>query len=52
MLEPENAEPKRIVEAKYPSYKSDDPLHLGKTWWLSHWFPEEDWSQVSPQPNQ
>ena len=47
VLETETTELKRIIEAKYPSYDSDDPLDLGEACWLAHWFPEEDWSQVS-----
>ena len=48
VLQTETAELKRIIEAKYPSYCSDDPLDLGEACWLAHWFPQEEWSQVSP----
>lgn len=48
VLEAETAELKRIVDAKYPNYYSEDPLDLGEACWLAHWFPQEEWSQVSP----
>lgn len=46
MLQQETRELKRIVDAKYQSYDSEDPLDLGEACWLAHWYPEEEWSQA------
>ena len=46
VLEQETAELSRIIDHKFPQYESDDPLDLGEAFWLAHWFPEEEWSQV------
>lgn len=48
ILERETEELKRIVDAKYPTYDSDNPLDLGEACWLAQWFPEEEWSHVRP----
>ncbi|KAF8247131.1 hypothetical protein K440DRAFT_654902 [Wilcoxina mikolae CBS 423.85] len=43
-LEQEIAEYKKIVDAKWRSYHSDDPLDLGMTLWTAHWkYREEEW---------
>src|SRR5690606_19766859 len=41
----EIADLKSIVDAKYETYQSNDPLDLGESLWLAHWFPEEEWSR-------
>jgi hypothetical protein len=35
----------KIVRTKYPYYSSDDPLDLGEALWISHFYPNEEWSQ-------
>ena len=47
VLEQELEQLKRIVDAKFPGYDSEDPLDLGEACWLAHWFPAEEWSQVT-----
>jgi hypothetical protein len=37
VLQSEIADMQAIVQAKYKSYHSDDPLDLGEALWLSHW---------------
>jgi hypothetical protein len=37
---------KKMVHHKYSRYSSDDPLDLGEALWITHWFPEEDWSKT------
>jgi hypothetical protein len=44
ILKQEISEFARIVESKYESYDSDDPLDLGEALWISHFFPNEEWS--------
>jgi len=36
----------KMVQAKYKSYRSDDPLDLGEALWITHWFPEEEWAST------
>eukprot|EP01027_Heterolobosea_sp_BB2_P015972 GEZU01022806.1.p2 GENE.GEZU01022806.1~~GEZU01022806.1.p2 ORF type:complete len:195 (+),score=45.82 GEZU01022806.1:840-1424(+) len=33
----------KIVNSKYMSYSSDDPLDLGEALWITHWYANEDW---------
>lgn len=33
---------RKILETKWRSYSSDDPLDLGMTLWMAHWFAEEE----------
>lgn len=45
VLSPEIADYKKILDTKWQSYSSSDPLDLGMTLWTSHWFGEEqEWS--------
>jgi hypothetical protein len=40
----------KMVMAKYPRYRSNDPLDLGEALWITHLYPEEEWSKyVSAQ---
>jgi hypothetical protein len=39
----------KMVKNKFKRYSSNDPLDLGEALWISHWFPEEEWSQVITQ---
>jgi len=45
VLEREINELKRIVDLKYTTYTSDDPLDLGETLWITHFFIEEIWAK-------
>jgi len=42
----EIADMERMVKEKYRSFTTSDPLDLGEALWISHWFPEEEWSKV------
>jgi len=44
VLQNEIEELRLMVRAKWQRYDSDDPLDLGEALWLTHWFPDEDWS--------
>lgn len=35
-----------MVMNKYKYYMSDDPLDLGESLWITHWFPNEVWSDT------
>jgi hypothetical protein len=37
VLQQEIADFQAMVDSRYPSYTSDDPLDLGEALWLSHW---------------
>jgi hypothetical protein len=45
-LRQEISELERMVNNKFQSYDSDDPLDLGESLWISHWFPSEKWSEA------
>lgn len=45
-LASELAEMKSMVDLKYARYRSWDPLDLGEALWITHWYPDEPWSQV------
>lgn len=45
VLKDEVADYKRIVDTKWRSYSSHDPLDLGMTLWTAHWFADEEWAQ-------
>jgi len=45
-LQQEIAELQRMVNNKFQHYDSDDPLDLGESLWISHWFPSEKWSET------
>ena len=38
-----------MVQNKYRSYRSSDPLDLGEALWISHWSPDEPWAQRMAQ---
>jgi len=44
VLREEIEEMKRIVDAKWQRYASDDPLDLGEALWIAHWYPTEAWA--------
>lgn len=44
-LEQEISDMKTMVEKKYSSYRSSDPLDLGEALWITHWFPNETWAE-------
>jgi len=44
VLEKEINDMKSMVMAKYSHYQSFDALDLGEALWLSHWYPNEQWS--------
>jgi hypothetical protein len=35
----------KMVMVKYPRYRSNDPLDLGEALWITHFYPNEDWSK-------
>jgi hypothetical protein len=35
-----------MVHAKFRFYNSNDPLDLGESLWISHFFPDETWSET------
>eukprot|EP00026_Physarum_polycephalum_P010131 Phypoly_transcript_10282.p1 GENE.Phypoly_transcript_10282~~Phypoly_transcript_10282.p1 ORF type:complete len:345 (+),score=44.84 Phypoly_transcript_10282:199-1233(+) len=35
----------KMVTAKYPRYRSSDPLDLGEALWITHFYPEEEWAK-------
>eukprot|EP01121_Diplochlamys_sp_Union-15-3_P010204 TRINITY_DN2845_c0_g3_i2.p1 TRINITY_DN2845_c0_g3~~TRINITY_DN2845_c0_g3_i2.p1 ORF type:complete len:349 (+),score=50.49 TRINITY_DN2845_c0_g3_i2:112-1158(+) len=45
VLQKELKDMESMVMNKYKRYTSDDPLDLGEALWISHWYPEEDWSK-------
>lgn len=46
ILQKEISELERMVNNKFQQYDSDDPLDLGESLWISHWFPSEKWSET------
>ncbi|KAL9657050.1 hypothetical protein ABK040_002676 [Willaertia magna] len=34
-----------MVNLKYSYYHSSDPLDLGESLWIAHWYMDEDWAQ-------
>jgi hypothetical protein len=49
VLEDEINDMKKIINAKFKGYSSDDPLDLGEALWITHWYPDEEWSQLISQ---
>jgi len=45
-LKTEIADFKKIVDSKFHSYRSDDPLDLGEALWISHWYADESWAKT------
>jgi hypothetical protein len=45
-LETEIEEYKKIVDASWAAYDSEDPLDLGMTLWTAHWRLEEEWART------
>jgi len=43
-LDHEISDMARMVKAKYPRYRSNDPLDLGEALWICHWYPDEEWA--------
>src|SRR5690606_32148617 len=35
----------KIVMLKYKYYDSNDPLDLGESLWICHWYKEEEWAK-------
>jgi hypothetical protein len=49
-LSQEISEYKKILDKKWRSYVSDDPLDLGMTLWTAHWFnKKEEWATALTQ---
>jgi hypothetical protein len=46
VLQSEISDFKKIVDSKYQYYRSDDPLDLGESLWISHWFLDEPWAKT------
>jgi hypothetical protein len=45
ILKEEIADMKKIVDSKFQTYQSHDPLDLGEALWIAHWFQDETWAQ-------
>jgi len=45
ILQSEISDFKKIIDTKYPYYRSDDPLDLGESLWITHWYVDETWSK-------
>jgi hypothetical protein len=45
-LEAEILDMRKMVQVKIMGYHSTDPLDLGESLWVAHFFPEEEWSRV------
>eukprot|EP00743_Colponemidia_sp_Colp-15_P014814 GILK01017641.1.p1 GENE.GILK01017641.1~~GILK01017641.1.p1 ORF type:complete len:291 (+),score=35.53 GILK01017641.1:113-874(+) len=46
VLRDEIQDMQKIVNSKYKSYSSHDPLDLGEALWLAHWYSEDEWAKV------
>jgi len=46
ILERQISELEIMVQSKYKQYQSDDPLDLGESLWITHWYPEEEWAKL------
>jgi hypothetical protein len=36
----------KMVDSKYASYESNDPLDLGEALWIGHWYTDELWAKT------
>eukprot|EP00898_Chlorokybus_atmophyticus_P005463 jgi/Chlat1/5918/Chrsp4S00498 len=44
-LDAEISDFQSMVEARYPSFRTSDPLDLGEALWLASWYPGEAWAR-------